>query len=114
VVLELGANDGLRGLSLDAMRKNLDAMVMACHTAGATVLLVGMRLPPNYGSYATKFQTVFEALARRRKLPFVPFLLDGFAEDRKMFQADGFHPTEEAQVKMLATVWRVLQPLLAR
>jgi len=115
VVLELGANDGLRGQNLDAMRDNLDAMVLACRKSGAAVLLVGMRLPPNYGAaYAKKFHTVFEEIARRRKLAFVPFLFEGFADNRELFQADGIHPGENAQSKMLDTVWGALRPLLSR
>ena len=115
VVLELGANDGLRGQNLGAMRTNLEAMVDACRRSKSEVLLVGMRLPPNYGpAYTEKFRGIFAAVARDRKLPFVPFLLDGFAEKREYFQADGFHPTAQAQPLIAATVWKALQPLLKR
>ncbi|MBX9810245.1 MAG: arylesterase [Burkholderiales bacterium] len=113
VILALGANDGLRGQNLDAMRGNLDAMTEACRKFNAKVLLVGMRLPPNYGAaYAKKFQNVFADIAQRRKLPLVPFLLEGFADDREMFQADGIHPAAQAQPLMLETVWKRLRPLL--
>jgi acyl-CoA thioesterase-1 len=115
VVLELGANDGLRGQDLGSMRTNLEAMVEACRKSKSEVLLVGMRLPPNYGpAYTEKFRGVFAAVARDRKLPFVPFLLDGFAEKREYFQTDGVHPTAQAQPLIAATVWKALQPLLKR
>ena len=115
VVLDLGANDGLRGQDLGSMRTNLEAMVEACRKSKSEVLLVGMRLPPNYGpAYTEKFRGVFAAVARDRKLAFVPFLLDGFAEKREYFQADGVHPTAQAQPLIAATVWKALQPLLKR
>jgi acyl-CoA thioesterase I len=115
VVLELGANDGLRGQSLGAMRANLEAMVEACRKAQSEVLLVGMRLPPNYGpAYTEKFRDVFAAVARDRKLTFVPFLLDRFAEKREYFQDDGVHPTAQAQPLIAETVWKALRPLLKR
>lgn len=115
VVLELGANDGLRGQSLGAMRANLEAMVEACRKSQSEVLLVGMRLPPNYGpAYTEKFRDVFAAVARDRKLTFVPFLLDRFAEKREYFQDDGVHPTVQAQPLIAETVWKALRPLLKR
>ncbi len=115
VVLELGANDGLRGQDLGSMRTNLEAMVEACRRFKSEVLLIGMRLPPNYGpAYTEKFRGVFAAVARDRKLAFVPFLLDGFAEKREYFQADGVHPTAQAQPLIATTVWKALQPLLKR
>ena len=113
VILELGANDGLRGQSLAEMRGNLEAIAEACRKVHAKVLLVGMRLPPNYGAaYTDKFSNVFKEVAQRRKLPLVPFLLEGFADRRALFQGDGFHPTAEAQPLMLETVWKRLRPLL--
>ncbi|MBI4193738.1 MAG: arylesterase [Betaproteobacteria bacterium] len=113
VILALGANDGLRGLSLDAMRANLETIIRACRAAGARVLLVGMRMPPNYGpAYSEKFQSTFRDLAQRERLPLVPFLLEGFADDRDYFQPDGIHPAAQAQPRMLDTVWKALQPLL--
>ena len=115
VVIELGANDGLRGQDLDIMRRNLEAMIDASQKANARVLLVGMRLPPNYGmAYTEKFQQTFADLARKRKLAYVPFLFDGFAEESRYFQSDRVHPTGEAQALMLDTVWKGLKPLLQR
>lgn len=113
VVLQLGANDGLRGLSLASMRENLAAMVEASRGAGAQVLLVGMRIPPNYGrDYSERFAGVYAQLAREKKVALVPFLLDGFADDLAYFQADRIHPNERAQPRMLETVWAGLAPLL--
>jgi acyl-CoA thioesterase-1 len=113
VVLQLGANDGLRGLPLGSMRENLASMIGSARKAGAQVLLVGMRIPPNYGrDYAERFAGVFAALAREEKTPLVPFLLEGFADDLAYFQADRIHPNERAQTRMLETVWEQLQPLL--
>lgn len=113
VILALGANDGLRGQSLSAMRSNLEAMAEACRKARARVLLVGMKLPPNYGAaYADSFYNIFNGIAQRRQLALVPFLLEGFADRRELFQADGFHPTAQAQPLMLETVWKKLHPLL--
>lgn len=115
VILELGANDGLRGADIDAVRSNLEAIADACRRAGARTLLIGMHLPPNYGTaYAEKFRLVFSETARRKKLPLVPLLLEGFAGKREYFQADGIHPTAEAQPMMLNTVWKELLPLLKR
>jgi acyl-CoA thioesterase I len=115
VVIQLGANDGLRGLPLTSMRENLAAMIRAGRAAGARVLLIGMRIPPNYGrDYAERFAAVYAQLAREEKVALVPFLLDGFADDLTYFQADRIHPAEQAQPRMLATVWPQLAPLLLR
>lgn len=115
VILELGANDGLRGARPESIRSNLEAISDACRRANARVLLVGIRLPPNYGlPYAEKFEGVFSEVARRKKLALVPFLLDGFSENRDLFQADGIHPNAAAQPLMLDTVWKELRPLLKR
>jgi acyl-CoA thioesterase I len=115
VIVELGANDGLRGTSLDAMRANLQSIVDTCRANQAAVLLVGIRLPPNFGmDYTSKFQQVFTDVARSRKLRPVPFILDGFGEKRELFQADGIHPTAAAQPLMLEAVWKELKPLLKR
>jgi len=115
VIVELGANDGLRGARLDTLRRNLEAIVDACRRANARVLLVGIRMPPNYGAnYTEKFQGVFGDVARSRKVPLVPSLLDGFSANRELFQADGIHPTAAAQPVMLDTVWKGLRPLLKR
>jgi acyl-CoA thioesterase-1 len=113
VVLQLGANDGLRGLPPAAMRENLAAMIEASRAAGARVLLVGIRIPPNYGrEYAERFAAVYGQLAREQKVAVVPFLLDGFADDLRYFQDDRIHPNESAQPRMLDTVWPQLAPLL--
>jgi acyl-CoA thioesterase-1 len=113
VILELGANDGLRGTSLDATRANLEAIIDACRNAGARVLLVGMRLPPNYGTaYSDKFRQIYVEVAKRKKLRLVPFLFEGFAEKREYFLEDGFHPAANGQLMMLDTVWKELRPLL--
>jgi acyl-CoA thioesterase-1 len=113
VILELGANDGLRGNSLAATRANLEEMVDASRAAGARVLLVGMRLPPNYGTaYTEKFQQVYRDVAKDKKLRLVPFLFEGFFDQRDHFQPDGLHPAARAQEKMLNTVWKELKPLL--
>ena len=115
VILELGANDGLRGQNLATMRANLEAIIAACRRYQAKVLLVGMRLPPNYGAaYTERFSAVYGDVARTQKLSSVPFLLEGFADRQDYFQADGLHPTAEAQPIIAQTVWRALQPLLAR
>ena len=114
VILELGANDGLRGLPLDAAAFNLNAIITACRNRKAHVLLIGMRLPPNYGSaYATKFQAIYQQAARRHKIPLLPFLLEGFADNTELFQADGLHPTAAAQPLIMERVWKFLQPMLA-
>ena len=115
VVLELGANDGLRGQSLEIMKRNLEAMIDASRKAKAEVLLVGMRLPPNYGpSYTEKFHRTYIDVARAKKTAIVPFLFEGFGEDPKFFQSDRVHPTGEAQALMLDAVWKGLKPLLRR
>jgi acyl-CoA thioesterase-1 len=115
VVLELGANDGLRGLPVAAMKKNLESMIGQAQRAGAKVLLVGMRLPPNYGApYTEEFARSFTDLARRHRTALLPFLLEGFADRPELFQADRLHPTAAAQPAVLANVWRPLAPLLVR
>jgi acyl-CoA thioesterase-1 len=113
VILELGANDGLRGQPVAALRDNLTAMIRFSRRGGAQVLLIGMRIPPNYGQdYARKFQAAFGEVARAERVPLVPFLLEGFADEPDLFQQDGIHPNEQAQPRILATVWKVLRPLL--
>ncbi len=113
VIIELGANDGLRGLSVEAMRANLQAMIDACQRRGARVLLVGIRVPPNYGSaYGERFYGVYSELARQNHLALVPFLLEGFADQLDAFQADHIHPLPQAQGAMLDNVWPHLRPLL--
>ncbi len=113
VILELGANDGLRGEPVEFTKKNLDAIVLACKKHHARVLLVGMRLPPNYGpKYAADFAAVFPKLAKHRGLGFVPFMLEGFAGNLGDFQSDGMHPSEKAQNKVLSNIWNGLAPML--
>lgn len=114
VILALGANDGLRGQNLDAMRANLEAMIRACRQSGARVLLAGMRLPPNYGStYTERFAQIYADIARKERLSLVPFLLEGFGDKPEYFQADGVHPGTEAQQIILENVWKVLRPVLS-
>jgi acyl-CoA thioesterase-1 len=113
VIVELGANDGLRGLPIGQMKDNLAAIIGAAQKAGARVLLVGMKLPPNYGpDYTERFAAAFADLQRRYRTAWLPFLLEGFAEQRELFQGDNIHPTEEAQPLILETVWPKLAPLL--
>jgi acyl-CoA thioesterase-1 len=115
VVLELGANDGLRGLPLSQMRANLGTMINAAHRAGARVLLVGMRMPPNYGQQYTKeFFDSFGEIARMYKTGIVPFLLAPIAQTREYFQPDGVHPTAAAQPLLLDVVWKELRPMLRK
>ena len=112
-VLELGANDGLRGLPLAAMKKNLGAMIERAQKAGARVLLVGMQVPPNYGAdYAGAFQRAFAEVAKQHRAALLSFLLEGFADNAEMFQPDRIHPTEQAQPAVLKNVWKALAPLL--
>ena len=112
VIVSLGANDGLRGLSLAAMRDNLAAMADSAQKRQAQVLIVGQRLPPNYGAYATQFHETFGEVAKAKKTALVDFLLDGLASEPTLFQADNLHPTAEAQPRLLDNVWRGLAPLL--
>ena len=115
VILELGANDGLRGLPPQLLADNLKAMIAAATGSGARVLLVGMQMPPNYGpAYTRRFSAVYRELAEREDLPLVPFLMDGFADRPELFLADGIHPTADAQALILDTVWAKLQPMLTQ
>lgn len=112
-IIELGGNDGLRGGSIDAMHQNLDAMTVAAQKAGSQVLLVGMRMPPNYGAaYVKRFDATFAEVAKAYKAALVPFFFEGFGEDDAMFQGDRIHPVAAAQPKLLDNVWRALKPLL--
>jgi acyl-CoA thioesterase-1 len=113
VVVELGGNDGLRGLPLSVTRANLERIVNDSQAAGARVLLLGMRLPPNYGpAYVNAFHAIYEELADQYQASRVPFLLDGIGGVERMMQADGIHPRSEAQPLMLENVWPHLKPLL--
>lgn len=114
VIVGLGGNDGLRGISLGEMRDNLAHLVGAVREQGARVLLLGMRLPPNYGSYyAGKFHEVYQQVAAEQQIPLVPFFLAGVAEDRRLMQEDGIHPSAGAQPILLDTLWPYLEPLLS-
>ena len=115
VILELGGNDGLRGLPLETSRANLERMIALSKDAGAQVLLLGMKIPPNYGArYSEGFEKVFRDLARQHRLAFEPFFLSKIALEPGMIQADGLHPTAKAQPMMLDTLWPALKPLLTR
>jgi acyl-CoA thioesterase-1 len=115
VILELGGNDGLRALPIAQMRANLVRMIDLSTAAGAKVLLLGMRMPPNYGpDYTQQFASSYSEIARDKKVPLVPFLLNDVALSPNLMQADGFHPNELGQPQLLANVWPTLQPLLRR
>jgi len=115
VILELGGNDGLRGMSVAQMRANLSAMIGEAQAGGARVLLVGVKMPPNYGEvYMQSFEAAFRETARTHGIPLVPFLLDDFADKPEFFLPDRIHPTEAAQPMMLDRVWRSLLPLLSK
>ncbi len=114
VVIELGANDGLRGLPFREIEANLTALIGLARAAGAQVLLVGVRLPPNYGAaYTEGFQASLRKVAEAEAVPLAPDLLAGVAEDRQLMQADGLHPKAEAQSMLLANVWPEIEPLLS-
>ncbi len=114
VILELGGNDGLRGLPVEQLRANLEAMITASQRAGARVVLAGIRIPLNYGQrYSEKFFSTYAELAGARKTALVPFFLEGVALREELFQDDGIHPGVEAQPILLDNVWPVLEPLLA-
>ena len=113
LIVELGANDGLRGLPIAQMKQNLGRIIEQGHNAGARVLLLGMKLPPNYGpDYTQAFESAYRELAQRHKVALVPFLLEDFAAKPDLFQPDRIHPTEAAQPLMLERVWKALEPLL--
>jgi acyl-CoA thioesterase-1 len=115
VILELGANDGLRALPPGEMRGNLEQMVRLSREAGAQVLLVGTRIPPNYGPrYTQEFERVFPELANQYHLPLVPFLLEMVALDPALMQPDGLHPNASGEGPVLETVWPHLEPLLKK
>lgn len=113
VIIELGANDALRGLQLAASEENLDAMVSAARASDAQVLVLGMQVPPNYGRrYTERFAGIFETVAQRHDAVLVPFLLEKIAEGLDYFQADRIHPNESAQPLIALTVWPVLESML--
>ena len=117
LVIETGANDGLRGLEVDSLRSNIQAVINAAgqQSPKPAIVLVGMRAPPNLGSdYSRRFDRVYTELARENALPLVPFLLEGVAGRAALNQADMIHPTAQGQQRMAETVWTVLEPLLRR
>ena len=115
VILELGANDGLRGLPVSALHENLARMVQLAQAGGARVLLLGIRIPPNYGPrYTEEFARVFPGVAQQYHLPLVPFLLDKVALNPALMQEDGLHPNAAGEPLVLDTLWPYLKPLLKK
>ena len=113
VIIELGGNDGLRGFPPNVIESNLANMIEQVRGIGATPLLVGMQIPPNYGQrYTTMFADIFPTLSDRYNTPLVPFFLDGIYDQDGLMQGDGIHPTEEAQPRLLNNIWPKLEPLL--
>ena len=113
VILELGANDGLRGLPVDQTRSNLRQIISQLQEAGTKVVLAGMKLPPNYGQdYTASFEVMYRMLAQERRLPFIPFFLDGVGGSSSLNQADGIHPTKEGYKVIVEEVLKVLMPVL--
>ena len=113
VVLELGANDGLRGLPVKSAEDNLRDMIAMAQQAHARVLLVGMRMPPNYGrAYTERFSSMYQALSKEEKVPLVPFMLEGVAQEPANFQADRLHPLASAHPAILNNIWPQLAPLI--
>ena len=115
VILELGANDGLRGLPVQVTKDNLAKMVQLSQAAGARVLLIGIRIPPNYGPrYANEFAGLYPEIAKQSQLPLIPFLLDKVALDPTLMQDDGLHPNARGEPQVLETVWQGLEPLVKK
>ena len=113
VIIELGGNDGLRGHPVRNIRDNLLAMTEAVLAIGATPILAGMQIPPNYGPrYTQAFHGIYAEIAKATGAALVPFLLEGVATDRQLMQRDGIHPTASAQPRLLDNVWAVLAPLI--
>ena len=113
VILELGGNDGLRGLSLDQTRNNLDQIIQRLQQAGTTVVLAGMKLPPNYGKdYTTGFEALYAALAKKYRLPLIPFFLEGVAASTTLNQADGIHPAKDGYTVIVEQILKTLRPVL--
>jgi len=115
VILELGGNDGLRGLPLTLMKDNLDRILQIISSRRIKILLLGIQLPPNYGKFYTQqFQKTYDLLAQKYQVPLVPFLLDGIATNPTLMQEDGIHPRAEAQRMVLDNVWPHLKPMIPR
>ena len=115
VIIALGGNDGLRGLAFSEIENSLVSIIDRCQQDGATVLLAGVRLPPNYGpAYNEKFAALYRGLAERYQVQLVPRMLDQVAENRALMQQDGIHPTAEAQPQIMKNIWMVLEPMLGK
>lgn len=113
-IIELGGNDGLRGLSLDEMRENLARIIDQLSKAGSSILLIPIQLPPNYGPvYNEKFMQIYRDLAREKKVTLARFILQDIADKPQLMQNDGIHPLESAQIQMLDNIWPQLESLLA-
>lgn len=113
VIIALGANDGLQGRSISSIYENLEAIILTCKQYNAIPFLISMQLPPNYGiSYTQKFREIYPRLAKNQQLQLAPFLMEGFGDRPEFFQADGIHPTTQAQEKMLDNIWPVLTSIL--
>ena len=113
LIVALGANDGLRGLSVAEMKKNLEEIISRAKERNVVVIFAGMEAPPNYGTeYTASFRQAFQDVAREQRVPFIPFLLAGVAGQSNLNQGDGIHPTAEGAAIMAETVWRVLRPVL--
>lgn len=111
VLLELGANDALRGLSVDQTEKNLRMMIQASKKSGAKVLLFGMQIPPNYGQdYTNQFKGIYSKLAKQEGVELLPFFMQGIASQKELFQADNIHPNEKAQTILFRNVWAAMLP----
>jgi len=115
VILELGANDGLRGLPINEMEKNLNTMIQMSQKNGAKVIVIGMKIPPNYGKkYTESFAQTYQTLSKEFKTTLVPFMLDKVATEPALVQADGLHPNEQGQPMILENIWPALKPLLRK
>ena len=111
VLLELGANDALRGLSVDQTENNLRKMIQASKKSGAKVLLFGMQIPPNYGQdYTSRFKAIYSKLAKQEGVELLPFFLQGIASQKELFQSDNIHPNEKAQTILFSNVWAAMTP----
>ena len=113
VILELGGNDGLRGLALNQTRNNIEQMIKIIQVNDIKLLLIGMRLPPNYGpAYTARFKKIYSDMAKKYKLEFLPFMLSGVAGIKAYVQADGIHPNAAAQAHVFTNIWNSLQPII--
>lgn len=113
VIIELGGNDGLRAIPISEIRRNMDGMIQLAQKSGASVLVAGIRLPPNYGpDYTTRFHTTLETTAKEHSAAFVPFILENVALEPGMMQRDGIHPTAAAQGRILNNIWPYLEQLI--